>query len=160
VHENAADCKIFPNCLSACPNFPAIFVDQLQLRILQARLPGSVQESPIIAMDSKDKSDVVKKLALDGKFNDVEERYGTKARTKAIQYAEGKLTYLKEVAATGASIETDKCATEFMLYAVKSNGSVEEASLAFLDTKCNEKNQQVLPVRFFFFVSILFLIPK
>ena len=63
-------------------------------------------------------SDAVKELAIQGKFAEIESRFGKKRSLKAENYVEVKLSSLKDKRTQGLPLDSVHYATAFMLYAV------------------------------------------
>jgi hypothetical protein len=66
-------------------------------------------------------SDKVKELAIHGKFSEINESYGPKRVTKAIEYVASKLKSLREKQAQSFPILNIPSATPFMLHVIKNS---------------------------------------
>lgn len=73
-------------------------------------------------MENANASDEIKGLAIDGKFTDIEAKFGKKKCVKAENYVEVKLASLKEKQEQGLPLDGITYATPFMLFAVKMEG--------------------------------------
>jgi hypothetical protein len=100
-------------------------------------------------MSAAEKSNEVKKLALEGGLDDIESKFGVKARLKAKSYAEAKLADLREKKKLGESLSDDKYATKFMLFALDSyEDDIDKLVASFTGAQTSQAGSDDLNVSF------------
>lgn len=71
----------------------------------------------------RSESEIIKELAINGKFIEIAEQFGTKRVAKAEAYVQAKLDSLRNKTAEGLFVAGVSYATPFMMYAVVQEGN-------------------------------------
>ena len=71
----------------------------------------------------RSESEIIKDLAINGKFTEIAEQFGTKRVSKAEVYVQAKLDSLRNKTSEGLSLAGVSYATPFMMYAVVQEGN-------------------------------------